>query len=376
MRQLAARLSVRRDEIQQAVAARVYALGETETSDWSYLEGLHAALEAGVGYCLEVLEHGGGPLPVPEALLAQARTAASHHVPLDLVLRRYLAGYTLVVDFAIDEAEAAELLHGPRLQRLLRAAGTVLDRVVEGVSEEYTREARHCATTREGRHAEVLRRLLVGDAVDTSAVGYDFSGWHLGAVLAGEEAKLAFTRLAAALDSRVLFLREADESYAAWLGGRRPLDTRDVTAQLKRVWTGAVLALGVPASGLNGWRLTHHEARAGWAVAKRTGRSLVWYCEVPLLAATLRDELLAASLRHLYLDRLGDGRHGEALRETLCAYFETRGNLSAAAALLGISRRTVGSRVQRAEALLGGALWRLPGLETALAYEQALLRTP
>ena len=57
-------------------------------------------------------------------------------------------------------------------------------------------------------------------------------------------------------------------------------------------------------------------------VAERRGQSLVRYVDVALQAAIVRDDLLATSLRQIYLAPLEKARDGgEVARETLRAYF-------------------------------------------------------
>jgi DNA-binding PucR family transcriptional regulator len=79
------------------------------------------------------------------------------------------------------------------------------------------------------------------------------------------------------------------------------------------------------------------------------------YGEAMLLIAALHDDLLAQSLRDTYLAPLRDESDGgKRARETLLAYFSVEQHASATAALLGVSRRTVTSRLRAIEAAFGG----------------------
>jgi DNA-binding PucR family transcriptional regulator len=71
----------------------------------------------------------------------------------------------------------------------------------------------------------------------------------------------------------------------------------------------------------------------------------------------LQDELLATTLRRLYLEPLQAERDGgEVAIETLRAYFAAGRNVSSAAAVLGVKRHTVTSRVRAIEEKIGRSL--------------------
>jgi DNA-binding PucR family transcriptional regulator len=90
-----------------------------------------------------------------------------------------------------------------------------------------------------------------------------------------------------------------------------------------------------------------------------------------LLAAVGRDELLAGSLRQLYLAPLEQTRDGgRVARRTLRAYFRAERNVSSTAAALGVDRRTVTNRLRAIEELLGRPLGSAAtDLEIALRLE-------
>ena len=86
-------------------------------------------------------------------------------------------------------------------------------------------------------------------------------------------------------------------------------------------------------------------------------QALIRYADVALLASMLRDELLATTLRQRYLVPLTEERDGgEVLRETLQAYFAAGRNVSSAAAVLGVNRKTIASRLSTIEASIGRPL--------------------
>ena len=197
--------------------------------------------------------------------------------------------------------------------------------------------------------------MLAGESLDTSGLGYDFDVHHVGAMACGPEAAEALRRLAAVLDRSLLLLRRDEETAWAWLGGRQALEFEAVEQASRRAGPPRPpSAVGEPGKSIAGWRLSHRQAQAALPIALRTADALTRYADVALLASVLQDDLLVASLRQLYLVPLEAERDGgEALRETLRAYFAAERNVSSAAATLGVSRRTVASRLHAIEERFG-----------------------
>jgi hypothetical protein len=366
---LSARLAARRDEIEQAVLTRVYAVSApTEPQDPEYIEGLRTAVPAALDYALTVVERGEERAPSPPpALLAQTRLAARNGIGLDTVLRRYSAGYVLLSDFLVEEAEKSGL-RATDLQRLMRSQAA-LDVLLAAVGEEYSREAGKRPSTSEQRRAERIERLLSGELLDTSGLDYDFGGFHLGLIAKGLGAEEAFRHLAVALGCRLLTVCRGEGAMWAWLGGRQVLDMDELSRHVCAQWPAqATLAIGEPGEDLPGWRFTHRQARSALPIALRGSERVVRYADVALLASTLQNDLLATSLRQLYLWPLeGERDGGEAARATLRAYFTAGRNVSSAAAALGVNRNTVASRLRAIEEAIGRQLSSCgPELEAAL----------
>jgi hypothetical protein len=357
---LSERLQARRGEIEQTILTRIRTLAEAEGPlDPDYGTGLRAAVPAAIDYGLAGIQESDGRLPsVPVALLTQARVAARCGVSLDTVLRRYIAGYTLLSDFLIGEAEASGILRGAALQRLLRAQATLFDRVIAAVTEEYGREAGSHRAPTEQRRVERVQRLLAGELLDTSELLYDVEAFHLGTIASGEGGAEAIRDLAAVLDRRALIIPRGDETVWAWLGGRCGVDSEELERALGDSWpAGVALAVGESRQGLVGWRLTHQQAQAALPIALGNPHSPVRYSKVALLASMLQDDLLSTSLRELFLDPLSEERDGgEVLRETLRAYFTAERSASSAAAALGVNRHTVTNRLRTVEERIGRSL--------------------
>jgi hypothetical protein len=375
---LASRLRERLPEIQAAVATRVYAISDPhEVADPAYLQGLDAALAAAIDHRLAVLEVGERRAPaVPPVLLAQARLDARNGVALDTVLRRYSAGNALFGDFLIEEAERGEVPNAA-LRRLLGAQATLSDRLLEAVSEEHVREAKNRPANAAERRRECVKSLLAGELVDRSELGYDLDAHHLALMAKGEGARELMRVLAGRLDRRLLAVcREEEPIWACWLGGGRPLEAEQALRALGEISPDRVfVTVGEPAEGLSGWRLSHRQAKAALPVAERRGQPIVRYADVALLASILADDLVATSLHQLYLEPLERARDGgKVARETLRAYFAAERNISSAAAVLGVDRRTVTNRIHAIEDLCGRPLKDFATeLETALLLDDSEL---
>jgi PucR C-terminal helix-turn-helix domain/GGDEF-like domain len=357
---LAAQLRERLPELKAAIATRVYAISDPrDVADPSYLQGLTAAVAAAIEYRLAVLEAADRqPPPLPTVLLAQARMDARDGVPLDTVLRRYFAGNSLFGDFLVEEAERAEVPNSA-LRRLLAAQATLGDRLIAAVSAEHAREAENRPRSAAERRRDCVKSLLAGELVDHAELDYDLDAHHLAMVAKGEGVEELMRRLAGTLDRRLLAVRHEEQpTWACWLGGRHALALERVVQTLADVAPdGVFVTVGEPGEGLAGWRFSHLQAKAALPIAERWGQPVLRYADVALLASIARDDLLAGSLRQLYLAPLEQMRdRGKVARETLRAYFAAERNISSTAAVLGVDRRTVRNRLRSIEGLLGRPL--------------------
>lgn len=362
---LHARLRKRQGEIEEAIRTRVFGVaGSPGALDPEHAGGLRAAVRIALDHALLSIGLGEERLPsLPQELRAQARAAARSGVGLDTVLRRYVAGQALLADFLVEEANSAGL-KGRHLRGLLREQAALVDRSLAVVSEEHASEAQVRPSSVE-QLAQRVERLLAGELLDTSRLAYDFDCHHLGAISRGPEAADAIRSLESPALRPLIVPRSG--AVWAWFGSRQSIDPRDVAGRAV-VPPGVSLAFGEPGQGLSGWRLTHRQARATLSVAVRRVESIVHYADIALLAAISQDDLLATSLRKLYLAPLRRERDGGAVaRETLCAYFAAERNISSAAVSIGVTRRTVANRLRAIEQHLGCSLSnRAAELEAAM----------
>jgi hypothetical protein len=379
---LAARLMVRLPELERTVFTRIEAVDDPRVGDADYLIGLRVAARAGLEYALRALAGGekGAGAP-PEVLLEQARKAARNGVGLDTVLRRYLAGHTILLDLVIGEAATERLPRGS-LQELLRTQATVVDRLLAAVAEEHARVLAVLSDSSSvGRRRRTIERLLKGeDPGPAPELRYEFGGVHVAVLAAGPTVDDLLHALAEEFNRTLLKVPlDSGNLVWAWLGARTSVGTDRLVERLASVSLDDIyLAVGEPGEGTEGWRLSHRQARAAWPIALRGPDSAVRYSEVALLTSTLQDQLLVESLQKLYLEPLEMDRDGgETLRRTLSAYFAAEQSAVSAAAALGVSRQAVSRRLRTVEERLGRPLGTcVMELATALKMRKFTPVTP
>jgi hypothetical protein len=372
------RLRSRRSEIEQEIFAAACAVSDaTRTRDAEYVVGLRAAVAAAVDFVLQGTELGENlPGPVPSAVVAQAQRAARHGVDLDTALLACAAGQRLLARHVT--AQAHDLPSGT-LGQALDLQGLLVERLMAEVSREHKRELTRARRSPDQRHAELVSRLLAGEPIDTARLDYNLDAWHIGVIATGNGAAQALRGIAKGSDRQLLCIAHAEETVWAWLGGKRRLAVSEIEPFMPvERGAGVSLAVGEPGRGLEGWRLTHQQAQAARLVALHRPRRFTRYAEEMLLAAVLRDETLAKSLKEIFLSPLASQRDGGAgALKTLREYLGSGRNASATGSALGLNRHTVESRLNTAEQHLGRDLDTcLVELEVALRLEELQRSAP
>jgi hypothetical protein len=365
-------------EIEESIFARVCDAVPDQAGDRDieYATGLRDAITGALEFVLTGIEHGRhSPAVIPPATVAQAQRAVRNGVSLGTVLRRYTAGYALLGDFVLEEAQSSN--HEAGLRELLGAQASSFERLTATIAEEYGRELKRTARSPARHRIELVQRLLAGEASPelTHELGYDLDGWHLAAIATGPDPIDALEGLRAALHARMLSVTASEQITWAWLAsGHRKIEPpeieRFVTAE---GWSKDVsLAAGEPGRQLAGWRTTHQQAQAAHMVLRRSQRRFARYGDVALLAAVLKDQALVRALLDTYLVPLQDSREGHSvLQETLRAYCVAGRNISATATTLNVARSTIESRLRTIEERLGRTLHPYPPeLEIALHLDK------
>ena len=332
-----------------------------------YVEALRGAIPSVVDYVFDAIEAGEERVgPAPEAIEVQAAASARNKVGLETVLRRYAAGYSTLNDFLHQEVRgiANDSNHGHTiLQRELTA---LFDRLIIEVTDAYRREEAKAVPSPRERQFERIRRLMAGELVDPAGLEYPLERFHVAVIISGVDSEPAAVELARELGRQMLVGECSTQRCTAWLGGARVPESCDLEAGARAIAeNGLRCSFGEPGAGLVGWRRSRRQAEAAELVAERSGEKVVRYRDVALHAAALRDPDLYHFLIETYIEPLRD--HPSALMPTLRALLVSGGNVSSAAAALGVARHTVSSRLRVADQLLGqSAKARTAQLETAL----------
>ncbi len=340
---------------------------------------LRNLVSVGFEYSLEILSGDDEyPPSIPFVLLSDAKSAARRGVGVELVVRRYVAGHSAFRDLILKMAAPAHAPKPEAIYALLRNYDSVFDLLLASITSTYEQEAKQLGRSSNQRRVDRVVRLLRGEAIDPSKLGYDLNLNHLGLIATGTGAATVIRGLAAAFDRTCLTVSPDDLSVWAWLGGRQKIDVNQVKEALTAKWSLHLkIAIGEPCDGFLGWRTTHQQARSCLTAALYMDDEPFCYSDKPLLAAVLDNDLHADSLYDIFLAPLEQTRDGGGkLRETLRAYFATHGNVSASAERLKVSRRTIHSRLNLAEDLLSRPLNSCSAeIETALHLYDLLAST-
>lgn len=333
-------------------------------------------------------------LTVPEPALDYARAIVQRDVPLAVLLRAYRIGHGYFWNVA-SGALTRELEEDAARATALDASSSFIFDYIDLVSDalvgayhvERDRWVRSAAAVR----AETVREILDGryqhDRMASTRLGYELRRTHVGLILTGEpevptrvgEGGLEHqaTEAAAVLGCGDPLLIPAGAAVLwAWCGTFRPPGPAALAKlEAYRPPAGVRLAVGRPAFGIDGFRVTHieaaHAARFWDLGASRATTSYRSVEVVSLLASDLQRarRFVAGALGALA--EQSDAAAG--LRTTLLSFLAHGCSHVQAAQELHMHQNTVYNRVRRAEELLGGPVTdRRVELHTALMLTETL----
>lgn len=300
------------------------------------------------------------PAQLPPGAVEEALMAAQQRMPWTLVDRTYRIGHAVLWEQLLSEVETWRLHSSERVD-LLRVTSHFLfqyvDHVTAGLAEVHQAERDRQIRGRELRRIAWVREVLAGVGGAASGGDYDLGRQHLAAIAWGAEPDRAITDLGQRLGATVLIVPGQSASAWGWLGSSSISPSWSNLSRQLPLPTDTFLALGAPADGADGFRLTHRQAFEAARVLRLTGTSLGTYDDLSLVALVLRDERAA---RDFMLRELGplldDRKRTQILLETLRLYAESNWNAASTGARLGVHERTVGYRLATIEELLGHPL--------------------
>lgn len=301
------------------------------------------------------------PESLPPAAVEETRTVAQWGISPDALVQTYRTAHSVIWEHAMDVAQQ-QIEDGPTRAQVLKVISRYLfsytDRMVVLLSEVYEGERMTLFHDRDRRRRQLVRDLLDGLPVDHSKVPYPISGMHMAAVASGDGSDRVLGELATRFGLSRLTVTGPSGSTWGWFGGNVLAEASAQQALVEGVPEGTFVAFGDPAEGVEGFRVSHREARQAYRIGRRLGgRSALQYGDVALLSLTTHDEALAQEFVHRELGFLAeDDPRAHELRSTLRAYFDTGHNASAAAARLSLNDRTVAYRLRTVEERMGRPL--------------------
>ncbi|WP_320669361.1 PucR family transcriptional regulator [Patulibacter defluvii] len=355
---------------------------EMQTCCSSHLEEVSRLLQSGTG---------ADGMVMPEPAIDLVRGFARRKVPLETVLRKYRVGHAFVWD-TTSRALRENLYDDP--ERLFPTLDTVsrflfdyIDHGSTAVAATYREEFEQWTRSASAVRAETAYAILEGTVHNqreaSARLGYDLDAHHVGIVVDAVDPDVTTTKLlerqALTAASRIgcagpLIVAGGPTTVWAWCAlpsiGPRELVERIGDA---RSHNGVRTAVGRPARGIEGFRVSHEEAREAARFAP-SGGSVTAYSAVELVS------LLASDLdraRRFVSGRLGplaiDEPSAAELRHTLRAFFVHGASYKHAAGALNMHHNTVYMRIRRITSLVGETMMdRRVELESALMLVDAL----
>ncbi|WP_040795808.1 PucR family transcriptional regulator [Nocardia higoensis] len=284
---------------------------------------------------------------------------------LPVLLRVCRSGQHATVLSLTEQVTMSALGESASQQLVMHIVGHTTDwagTAAEALSTAFQRARAVSPAEVAARRREAVRAILVGGPVDIDAaearLGYRLEGSHLAMVVWNDEEFAAGLRalrrraeeIAAAVDAAdVLIVPHGEQTVWAWAA--RPRHERAGTEA-----AGPGVALGIPATGVHGFRRSHLQALA----AQRIARLLPAAAGVTAFDTVQIEHLISQDqpgMADFVCRELGPLAGADAaavrLRETLRGYLDAMCSVEATARALDIHRNTVRYRLDRIEELLG-----------------------
>lgn len=345
--------------------------------DQPLLDLLHASIESNLETVVHLLRYG---IPVsdvstPSAAEEYARRLAQRGISSTALVRAYRLGQHQIAMWACDELgrrESDPAVAMITLRSFLEITLGYIDSISEQVVQEYEVERERWLSNRNSVRVAMAEELLGGAQVDPAvaeqALGYRLRQHHVGVVLWSADVRMSasdlgrFERFLVAVTRAVggegapLFLPRDRAIAWGWVPlGRSGAELPDEVLRAEAERAGGVrVAVGTPAAGAAGFRITHLEAERARQVsiaAAEAARPVTSYADPQVRTAAL----LAADpegTRRLVGKALGalavPTEAAERLRDTLLAFLEEKGSYLATAERVHLHKNTVKYRVDKA----------------------------
>jgi DNA-binding PucR family transcriptional regulator len=367
------------------------------------LEGeMHAAIHANLYHVFEHVMPTGAEeaLAAPPEALRFAASVLHRGIDTADLIQAYRVGQNLAWSWWMERlaarliGESEVLIEALQVssQRMFSYVDAAIDQQVRLWEEERRRWLGRAVALR----ADAVRRVLHGDALPSEevaqALDYHVERPLLAAVLWDEaaptgaaeaapaDAEIAISQLEAVADAmalalganRALLVPAGACSLWAWFPTERHAAALDLlaAAAASHIQDGQGIALGLPGSGIEGFRSSHRQALRARRLAELgdAPAGVIRFDHVDTLCLLVEDPELIADFMRRKLGGLASMDPGiDRLRENVLVWFREGCNSTRAASHMHTHKNTVLYRLQKAEEALGHPLDddRL-GLELAL----------
>ncbi len=375
--QVAAAMSVEVPELTRTLHKVLAESIEELQGDRLILELLGTSIQSNLETVAHILRYDIeiGEISTPSAAEEYARRLAQRGIAPNALVRAYRLGQQQVLDWAF--AEIARQEPDPKVafaacQIVMDTTFRYIDRISEQVVTAYETERVRWLANRNMMRAAALRELLDGAKVDVAtaeaALGYRLRQHHLGVVVwssspssptTTRELERSLNRLGKELGvaGQPLFVPQDRSCGWGWLPLGRASRTAapgEVDHLLDEADAAIHLALGNPAAGATGFRVTHLEAGRAQQVAlaaRERALRITSFTDPQVRAAALLAADLGAA-RRLVESALGplaaDTEQAGRLRDTLLTFLAEKGSYTATSERLHLHKNTVKYRIDRA----------------------------
>lgn len=305
------------------------------------------------------------PAESPPQAVAYARELARRNVPMTELARAYRVGQRVMWRFGVAELRARisdETAVATAIETFTEATLLTGDVLMGNALERYAMERDRWVRSADAVRRATVRELLGGGPVDQAAAAarlrYELRRTHVAFVVWADDDDAVLESVAVAVGGPSSLVVPLGAGVVAGWGAPSAIDLL--------AGADARVALGLPGTGLAGFRRSHGEALEARRVARLGGlEGAVAYEDVALAALLTRDEEQALAYAQRTLGDLAAPDHAR-LAETVLEVLALQGSPRRAAQRLGLHENTVAKRVRAAEEILGRSIGAQP-VETLAA---------
>lgn len=380
LRPLSAELIAAADEVARDAVGAMRQGSPQLFLDVQSAEEVKQATAANIAQFGNLVELGHDPrgVQLPHPTVRVAMASVQRDLDLAPLLRIYSLGHERVWHWLFKRMtdQMAQMTELPEAVELLSSwLFAYVNESTRRITDIYDEERRLWLTSALAEQVEAVEAILSGEERDEARAGrrlrHSLSRTHLGICAwvdvepADRDAQSMLRQVIRVLAQTagvesMLILPDGPLAVRAWLSRRAPFDEDLLSDLAATVGESDVrLAIGLPGSGLSGFRRSHIDACHARRVAlsARSADPTTYYGDVAVIALSTVD---AEQARRFVEQELGalaaDDETMDRIAETLGVFLDENGSRARAAARLHVHPNTVNYRVKQAESLLNRSL--------------------